>query len=197
MRRVTSRSDVCACEGRASTPLRAAGGYENPCTADVFGCSRRARSARPTAIKLRDARSADFQARQIHQGGVKDEALRIAHLRNSLCLDVILCLTRRSVTNRAEAGEAQSLKSQLRIPRSALSFSLPPRPRPGAPLGAWSARSQRVVGVWSAYCPRVLLVSSSPALSPTACLAPLTTHSPPFGRPSARPSPSAHCHRVS
>ena len=36
---------------------------------------------------------ADFDARQVHQGGVKDDALGIAHLRDCFGHDVILCFT--------------------------------------------------------------------------------------------------------
>lgn len=37
---------------------------------------------------------ADFDPRQIHQGGVKDDAVGISHLRNCFRHDVILCFTR-------------------------------------------------------------------------------------------------------
>jgi hypothetical protein len=37
---------------------------------------------------------ADFDAREIHQGGVKDDALGISYLRNRFGHDVILCFTR-------------------------------------------------------------------------------------------------------
>ena len=40
---------VCTVEGRARIPLRAAAGRLNPRVSNVCGCSRRARSARPTS----------------------------------------------------------------------------------------------------------------------------------------------------
>ena len=43
-----------------------------------------------------------LQMREFHQRGVKDDALRIAHLGNGLCHDVILCFTDENVKSLTE-----------------------------------------------------------------------------------------------
>ena len=73
---------------------------------------------------------ADFDARQIHQTGVKDDALGISHLRNRFGHDVILCFTRLlGKKNQASRGqppsprlwrarEVRSQRSEVRSQRS-------------------------------------------------------------------------------
>src|SRR6266576_1696174 len=64
-----------------------------------------------------------FDARQIHQGGVKDDALGISHLGNGFGHDVILCFTRRVgkknqtsvATTTSSVGEEDTIKQTPNI----------------------------------------------------------------------------------